>query len=77
MCSRCKAFGLCSSLPLRMERISKIMIRKALGVVNMSILYKDCCEPSEYELCFGSGKYTIEQIDAVLDKAMLHCQFSQ
>jgi len=53
------------------------MIRKAMGVVNKSILYNDCFSSEEYDKCFGSGEYTIDMIDAELDKAMVHCHFSQ
>lgn len=77
MCSRCEAFGRCSSLPLKMEKISKIMIRKAMGVENRSILFNNCCSPEEYEQCCGNGKYTLEKIDKELDMALPYCLFKQ
>ena len=77
LCSRCEAFGICSSLPFKMEKISKIMIRKSLGVVDKSILYNDCCTPEEYKSYFLGGKMTLDQIDDELEKALSSCLFKQ
>jgi hypothetical protein len=77
LCSRCEAFGRCSALPLKMEKISKIMIRKSLGVIDKSILYGDCCVSREYKKYFDGLNMTIEQIDKELEKALPFCLFKQ
>lgn len=77
LCSRCQAFGKCSSLPLKMEMISKIMIRKSLGVVDKGILYGDCCMSRSYKKKLSDMGITLEEIDSELDKALSHCLFKQ
>lgn len=77
LCSRCEAFGICSALPLKMEKISKIMIRKSLGVVDKSILYGDCCTPEEYKEHFTGCEMSLEEIDDELDRALQNCLFKQ
>lgn len=77
LCSRCESFGICSALPLKMDKISKIMIRKSLGVADKSILYNDCCTPEEYRRHLSGSEMTIEQIDGELDKALPGCLFRQ
>ena len=77
LCSRCQALGICSALPLNMEKISKIMIRKSLGVEDKSILYGDCCTPDEYKEYITNSGMSLEQIDEELNKALVCCLFKQ
>ncbi len=77
LCSRCEVFGRCSDLPIKMEKISKIMIRKSLGVTDKTILYGDCCMSREYRDRLSDIEMTLDEIDGELEKALPYCLFKQ